>query len=407
MTTPSIPKRLRLLVLSWNYPTSAAPQRGLWVERMCDAVSQEADVHVIVPTPWVPPLMPLRSLSRFRTVPVGERRGGVTIHYPRVPGSIEYHTHALDARLSRRTLLRLARRLHAEQPFDLIHAHFVFPDGVVASEIGRALGIPVVTSEHAFWTPWLTDNRRQRRQVDAALPDLQRITCVSEFLRGDVESHLAGRVPTAVLPNVVDDQVFTIGDAPKDPDEVLYVGLVRGFKRIDVLVEGFAIARRSRPSLKLRILSANGFNAYGSNRRAMRDLIAEHGVGDAVSVVSGASPSAVAAAMQRAALVAVSSSRRETFCSVAAEALACGTPLIITRCGGPEEFVTESDGVMVAADDPVAFAAGILRAIGRRETFDGAAMRARIVERFGRDAWRAQALALYRAVVSAGRRPGA
>src|SRR5262249_53695532 len=144
-------RRLRILVLSWNYPTRAAPQRGLWVERMCDAASVEADISVIVPTPWVPPFVPVQSLARFRRIPPHARRCLVEVYFPRVPGSIEYHTHAFDARLAFPHVLALARRLHQEQPFDLIHAHFIYPDGVVASRLGTELGVPVMTSEHAFW----------------------------------------------------------------------------------------------------------------------------------------------------------------------------------------------------------------------------------------------------------------
>jgi glycosyltransferase involved in cell wall biosynthesis len=361
-------------------------------------------VHVIVPTPWVPPMLPVRALARFRDVPrATERRGNVTIHYPRVLGSIEYHTHTLDARLARNAVMECARALHATQPFDLLHAHFIYPDGVIGADIGRTLGIPVMTSEHAFWTPWLVDKPQQRTQVDAALPDIQRITCVSEFLREDVAKMVAGRVPTSVLPNVVDDVTFTTGAEARDPDELLYVGLVRGFKRLDVLLKGFAEALTARPSLKLRILSANAFRAYGANRRQMHDLITGQGIGHAVTVVNGASPLEVASAMRQCAFVTVSSTRRETFCSVAAEALACGTPLIITRCGGPEEFVTADDGVMVEADNPSAFAAGILQGMATRDRFVSADMRARIVGRFGRAAWRTQAMRLYRELVAAGR----
>jgi glycosyltransferase involved in cell wall biosynthesis len=134
----------------------------------------------------------------------------------------------------------------------------------------------------------------------------------------------------------------------------------------------------------------------------MRDLITSLGLDDAVQVVNGADPAGVAEAMRRCAFVAVSSTRRETFCSVAAESLGCGTPLVITRCGGPEEVVTEEDGVMVAPDDPSAFADGIRTAFARRDQFDGEAMRDRIVQRFGRAAWTELAMATYDRVATRG-----
>jgi glycosyltransferase involved in cell wall biosynthesis len=241
-----------------------------------------------------------------------------------------------------------------------------------------------------------------RRQVEAALPNIELVTAVSEFLRGAIETFTAGAIATAILPNVVDDLVFTPAPRQRDPHELLYVGLIREFKRIDVLLRAVAQVRRSIPELRLRILSANAFRAYGSNRRDARRLISELGLDPAVTIVNGSDPPAVAEAMRRCALVAVSSTRRETFCSVAAESLACGTPLVITRCGGPEEFVTAADGVMVEADDSEAFAAGIVQALRRRETFNGDDMRARIVARFGRAAWHDQAMTIYERVATRG-----
>jgi glycosyltransferase involved in cell wall biosynthesis len=121
-----------------------------------------------------------------------------------------------------------------------------------------------------------------------------------------------------------------------------------------------------------------------------------------VRVETGTAPRAVAEAMRRCAFVVISSTRRETFCSVAAESLACGTPVIVTRCGGLEEFVTELDGVMVEPDDPTAFANGIIQAMPQRCTFDAEGMRGRIVNRFGSIAWCRQAMATYERVVADG-----
>ncbi|MEO8455619.1 MAG: glycosyltransferase [Sphingomicrobium sp.] len=388
---------MRILVLSRNYPTPAAPQRGPWVERMCEAASAEADVRVIVPTPWVPPFVP--SLARFRTVPRRERRGAVEIVFPRVPGSIEYLTHDQDARLALPFVLRAARRMHRERPFDLIHAHFIYPDGVVASHIGRKLGVPVMTSEHSFWTPWLDDKPKVGRQVRAALPGIDLVAAVSCALKQSVANHARGRIKRlTVLPLVVDEAIFHPDDGSRDPDQLLFVALIRRFKRVDVLLHAVAEVRKQRPAIRLKILSAKGL-AYPADRREVDALIEELGLRTAVTIVEGADPPAVAEAMRRCTLVVVSSGKgRETFCSVAAEALACGTPLVITRCGGPEEFVGPEDGVMVEADDPAALTQGIIEALDRRAEFREAEISARIIGRFGPAAWRDQAMAIYRSL---------
>ncbi len=363
---------------------------------MCDTVSAEADVSVIVPTPWVPPFLPISSLSRFRRIPESERRGDVDVYFPRVPGSIEYLTHKYDSQLALPRILALARKLHRQRPFDLIHAHFIYPDGVVASRLGRELGIPVMTSEHA---PWLTNRPRIAAMIDTALSGIQLVTAVSQFLLDKIDPYVAGRVETAVLPNVVDDSVFFPSPRTRDPNELLYVGLIRKFKRVDVLLKAVAEVRLTMPDLHLRILSAGGFSAYASDRREILDLISSLGLHHAVEFISGgADPAGVAEAMRRCAFVAVSSRRYETFCSVAAEALACGTPLIITRCGGPEEYVTLDDAVVAEPEDPSAFAAAIREAFKRRDSFDSEGISERIVRRFGRVAWRKRAMATYESV---------
>lgn len=367
---------------------------------MCDVASEDADIRVIVPTPWVPPFLSIEAVSRFRRVPRCEQRGDVELHFPRIPGSIEYFTHDFDARLALPSVLATARRLHARAPFDLIHAHFIYPDGVVAAAVGRELAIPVMTSEHSFWLPWLADRPKVARQVRAALPHIALVTAVSDFLRTGIDAYTGGTVATDVLPNVIDEQVFTTGSETRDANELLYVGLIRRFKRVDVLLRALAEVRQTMPDLRLRIISANAFRTYARDRAEIRALIAELGLGDAIQMVNGADACGVADAMRRCAFVAISSTRRETFCSVAAEALACGTPIVTTRCGGPEEFVTPDDGVMVDADDPAAFAQGIRDAFARRASFDGAAIHSRIVERFGRAAWRQRALALYERTAS-------
>ena len=78
----------------------------------------------------------------------------------------------------------------------------------------------------------------------------------------------------------------------------------------------------------------------------------------------------------RESAVLVLPSRRESFGSVLVEALACGTPVVATSCGGPEDIVTDAVGRLVPVENAEALAgatggravdAGALR---RRGTLD-------------------------------------
>ena len=54
-----------------------------------------------------------------------------------------------------------------------------------------------------------------------------------------------------VLPNVLDDEIFHPDGGPRDPDELLFVGLIRRFKRLDVLLRALAEVRKHRPNIRL------------------------------------------------------------------------------------------------------------------------------------------------------------
>ena len=95
-------------------------------------------------------------------------------------------------------------------------------------------------------------------------------------------------------------------------------------------------------------------------------------------------------------------SRTEGFSLVAVEAMASGLPVIATRCGGPEEIVTDGvDGLLVPCDDVDALVLAIQRLIGDRVLREGLAARARecAVSRFDLDSMVTSYEALYDSVL--------
>ena len=65
------------------------------------------------------------------------------------------------------------------------------------------------------------------------------------------------------------------------------------------------------------------------------------------------------------------------------ECAACGRPAIATRCGGPQDIITEETGVLVPVDDPQAMAQAMLEMLDRAAGYDQERIRASILERFG------------------------
>lgn len=92
----------------------------------------------------------------------------------------------------------------------------------------------------------------------------------------------------------------------------------------------------------------------------------------------------------------VCSSRTETLSCVLNEAAACGKPVISTRCGGPEDIVTEETGLLVPVDDVEALAGAMLRMLDTAADYDPQRIRELTVSRFGVETVCAQLLAACR-----------
>lgn len=391
--------RPRVLVLAHTYPNSALPGHGLWVARLTYAALPFAEPIVISMIPWAPRGLPIPEWQRLRRVPPRDFSNGVVAYFPRVPGGLLHFTHSLDAQLALPVVQKLARQLHAERPFHLIHAHFIYPEGVIAAKIGRELGIPVVITEHANWIPWLDNERRTRTQVIDALAVISVVTAVSEATRRTVREVVGDSMRVELLPNVLDESAFVApGFEQRIAGLILFVGVVRRVKGLDVLIRALALLLENQPNAHLRVIGSTLTRSGRRDELAVRNLAATLGIADRIEFIGHLDPRDVSLEMRRAAVLAVPS-RRESFSTVTIEALASGTPVVATRCGGPEELIDDSVGRLVPVDDPAAMAAALSEVLRSPERFDPQLLRAHVLPRFGISAATERLARLYESVL--------
>jgi glycosyltransferase involved in cell wall biosynthesis len=103
--------------------------------------------------------------------------------------------------------------------------------------------------------------------------------------------------------------------------------------------------------------------------------------------------------MRRSAVL-VLPSRAEAFGAVLVEALACGTPVVATRCGGPEDVVNEQVGHLVPSDDEEALAGAIEDVLAHRDRYDPDQLRAYALENFSWEMIARRTFDLYEAAMS-------
>lgn len=164
-------------------------------------------------------------------------------------------------------------------------------------------------------------------------------------------------------------------------------------KNVTMLLEAFASVRHARPDMRLVLIG----DAPGPDLKA---ALARLALDEAVTVIQELPREALIPYYQHAELFVLSSTQEGLGISML-EALACGTPVVATRCGGPEGVVREGvSGLLVANRDGEAFAAAILRLLGNGRV--DPALRQRCAEyaagRFGRSVVEGQFAAAFEAV---------
>jgi teichuronic acid biosynthesis glycosyltransferase TuaC len=392
----------RVLVLSRNYPNSVTPILGLWVEGMVRHVARQCEIKVIAPTPYCPPLPGFKGFTKFRSVERRSDVGGLEVFHPRFltgPGSTTY---SIESSTYYWGVRRHFDRLREEFPFDLIHAYFGYPDGVVAAKLAARYGVPLIITEQASWIPWMDNSSKVRNEAVWAASKCSFHVAVSKFAR-DTIAHFTGETERLrVIPNGVDTHLFAPrrNGAPLNPNQILFVGLPRHVKGIDILLKAMAKLVEKNRDVRLVVVGGGFYRDYKNQEYALHRLARDLGILGNVEFVGSKSPTEVAEYMRKSALL-VLPSRTETFGAVLVEALSCGIPVVATRCGGPEDFVNDSVGRLVAKEDPDALASGILDVIRQQNRFDPENLRDYAVRNFSWERIAGQMVDLYGKAVDA------
>jgi glycosyltransferase involved in cell wall biosynthesis len=268
----------------------------------------------------------------------------------------------------------LVTALREDGPFDLLHAYWALPAGLVATLAGRRLGAPCIVtldSGELVWVPeigyGLQGRWRQRLGVAAACRMATRITVCSRYYE---QIALAAGVRPDVVPLGVDTAVFRPPPVRRDgpPWRLIHVASLNRVKDQPLLVATVAALVTRGLDVHLDVV---GEDTLGG---AVHTLVHEAGAGDRVTF-HGYVPSPALAALYHQAHVAVLTSYHEAAAVVALEAAACGVPTVGTRVGYIADWAPDA-AVAVPDRSPARLADEVERLLldrGRRDRLAAAA----------------------------------
>lgn len=358
---------MRVLVFSGLYPNQAMPNLGLFVQRRADALAQAgADVRVVAPVPFSLSFLPLGRWRSWGKVPHGERVNGLAVTHPRYlhgPGPGMYVQADNLVRAARPHLQALRR----EFEFDLIDAHYVYPDGVAAVRLAKKFGVPCIVTARGSDINLLPSFASVRRQIEAALQAADGVIGVSGALADRMRTLGARPSAVHVVPNGIDRRTFYYGDPAaarsrlglySDEKFLLSVGHLHELKGHALVIEAVARLRRTGARCSYHIIGE------GEERGRLQSRIRALGIQEHV-VLHGEMPNERLRPWYQAASLFVLASSREGWPNVLNEALACGAPCVATRVGGVPEILREGENGMMVDRTVESIAAGIEAALAR------------------------------------------
>jgi glycosyltransferase involved in cell wall biosynthesis len=341
---------------------------------------------VVSPRPWSPFDWLIR-LSRPRFRPRTQRvetQLGITVYYPRffsLPGILKPFDSLFMALGSYPTLRRLRRSFD----FELIDAHFGYPDGHAAGLLARWLGdVPLTVTLRGSERTY-AETPAYRKRIVAGLRTAKTVIGVSDTLRRLAVALGAPEARTITIGNAVDCQRFSPVDRADarrrlDLDEtapvLVSVGWLierKGFHRVIEI-----LPRLIERHPDLRYLIVGGTAGADSMKARLEQQIAELDLSEHVRFLGSLPPDELKWPLSAADLFVLATSR-EGWANVFLEAMACGLPIITTDVDGNREVVCKPElGEVVPFGDPAALADAVMR--GLSHNWDKLAIRAHAEE---------------------------
>ena len=360
---------LRVLSLSTLFPCPPRPGFGKFVANQMRGVNRlaeagaEIDLTMINPIGLPPFPLSLRPPYRaLATCPATSMLGGLTVHHPRFRLLPIIGGDSNPGRIAR-AVLPLARRLHAEAPFDLVDAQFFFPDGPAAVHIAAALGVPCTIKARGSDVHYWSTRPRALAQIRAAAQASAGMLSVSEALKRDMVALGLPEERITVHYTGLDRTLFRVTprhQARASLPDLLGLTLPEGAPLVVcpgalIAIKGqrFAIeALRDLPQAQLALAGT------GADGGPLRKLAAQSGLAERVHFLGHISHDALPVLLSAADAV-VLPSEREGLANVWIEALACGTPLVVPDIGGAREVVCGPTAGRIAARNGPAIAAAL------------------------------------------------
>lgn len=362
---------MKILTFSTLFPNHTQPNYAVFIKNRMAAIHKYKDVElkVVAPIPFFPPLKIKPQWYRFSQIERFEILDGIATYHPRylVTPKIGMSLYGLNIFLGS---LKTAKRIYQIFPFDIIDAHYVYPDGFAAILLGDFFHKPVVLSARGTDINVYPRFKIVRKIMKYALKRSSAIISVSSSLRDIMVNRLeVSPEKIRVIPNGIDPNIFCYRDKAEAKKKmgifgktkmVVSVGSLIESKGHHILIDAISLLRKSNElSFYTYIIGEGEYRAF------LESKIRQLGLEKEVSLI-GQIPNTELSDWYNATDLFFLGSSREGWPNVISEALACGSPVVGTKINGIQEIIPSEDYGILTERNAEDFAYGLSKALAKK-----------------------------------------
>ena len=236
---------------------------------------------------------------------------------------------------------------------NLIHSHFIYPQGYVGLRLKQEYNLPLVITAHRYDIFLAFKNEKWRKKIAYTLRNADKVICVSPHYEEMIKK-LDTRINTTVIPNGFNNKLFSVMDTfscrkklglPLNKKIILNVGYLSKRKgQMDLILAINELVKKRKDVLCVIV-------GDGDIRYNLEYLIKKNNLSDYVKLVGAKKHEEIPLWMNACDLFAIPS-YNEGFAVINVEAFSCGKPVVSTINGGSEYIVTSDDyGYLVNPGD--------------------------------------------------------
>lgn len=337
-------RAIKTLLFSTLYPSSVRPGHGIFIETRLRELLKTGKVEtkVVAPVPWFPFASErFGEYGKLAATPVFEYHNGINVFHPRYLLPPKIGMNIAPYILARGAMPTIRKIIRDGFDFDLIDAHYFYPDGVAAGMIAKSLGKPFVVTARGTDISLFPEFPTPRRLIQIAASRAQASIGVCSALTNALQNLGIEPDRLHVMRNGVDLERFRplpqaemrhqlgVDGSPL----LLSVGNLIELKGHNIAIDGLKKLLDTSPNAKLIIIGK------GPERKNLEQQARELGLENKVHF-TGTLPNTELARWYSAADALILCSSREGWANVLLESMACGTPVVATDIWGTPEVVS-------------------------------------------------------------------